>query len=495
MIAIYLRFINLSNNPGWYSDEGTIVEIAQDILDKEVGYLAINKTTLLVARLPIFPNLLASLFKIGEPNITTLRYFTACLGVITIGLLYWVIIKVGGKGKSYLALTAAFFLAIYPSAILYNRLGFSYNLLAPLIVLLIWFLNEYLETGKLHWIIFSALAVGLGSISDLMMFTVAPVIILIAIYKKWRDVFPTLGLIILPFALYSLAMIGIDKEAFMFDFLFTFFRLGEIPIIAQFPAIVLNYASLIFKDFWWTLAVAGMFFLPTSRVKYLTLILFFTPVFMLARTTALSGLGYYYLIPLFPLIALGAAGLITEGIPFVLNFTKRGLEIYIKKVLGIANMTPFLKQIIFIATSMTLFMVVISPFIFTITYDGYQVYTEITSDISPVLVNTQDARKVLSFVNRNIKEDDLVIASPAIAWAIDSNAADFQMAIASKGGDTKHFPNDIPQDRFSFDPDYEKAAYIIIDPIWINWAVPNMVEVELMVENVKNGLWYIHLER
>ena len=108
IIACYVRFATLSINPGWYSDEGTLVDIAINLLEGKNQYLVINQSTLLAARLPVFPMLLAGIFAVAEPGITTLRFTTAILSVFTIGLLYWVVRDILGKERSYLAIGAAF---------------------------------------------------------------------------------------------------------------------------------------------------------------------------------------------------------------------------------------------------------------------------------------------------------------------------------------------------------------------------------------------------
>src|SRR4030067_2434698 len=57
--AGYLRFTHLAENPGWYSDEGTIDDIAQNMAEGKVQYLALGRSTLLAARLPLMPWLLS----------------------------------------------------------------------------------------------------------------------------------------------------------------------------------------------------------------------------------------------------------------------------------------------------------------------------------------------------------------------------------------------------------------------------------------------------
>lgn len=486
-IAAYLRFTNLANNPGWYSDEGTVVEIAKNVLAGRTQYLAFNESTLLAARLPLFHILLAGIFSFVEVGITSLRYLTAGLGVFTVGLLYWVILDIVGKERMFLAITASFFMAIYPQAIFYSRLGFSYNLLAPFVVGIIWLLWKYLKNGRIRWILMASLLVGIGTISDLMMFAVAPVIVLVAITKKWKDAFLTSGVIILPFTLYSLFMLTFHTDAFLFDFEFTFFRLGEIPLIAQYPTIVFNYAALLIKDYWWSLAVIGMFLQPNNKLRDLTLVSFFTPLILLARTTALPGLGLYYLSPLFPLISIGVASLIVVGIPHALTIIRDGVVKLINRFRNIEiikNLDPLWNPSVILFSALILFIVVLSPFIITLFLDVNQVHTSIKSEIDPVLVNVHDAQKAILFVNSRVSTDDLVLASPALAWAIEAKTADFQMAVAYTGGETKHFPINIPSNRFIFNADFNQAAYVIIDPIWWNWAVPNMPEVEDMVQVV-----------
>ena len=487
-IAAYLRFVNIADNPGWYSDEGTVVEIAKNILNGRILYLAINQSTLIVARPPLFPVLLAGIFSFFKSGITTLRHVTASLGVITTGLLYWTIRDIAGKERTYLAFTAAFLYAIYPPAVLYSRLGFSYNLLSPLVVGILWFLWKYLNSGEKKWILLAAFLVGIGSISDLMMFTLAPVVLLVAFVKNWRDTIFATGILILPFSLYSLGMLGINKDAFIFDFQFTFFRLGEIPLIAQYPYIIFNYAALIFKDYWWSLAVIGLFLIPDERFRKLSLLLLFIPLCLLARTTSLPGLGFYYLSPLFPMIALGVASLIVAGTPYVLKTVRQGLNKITSIFQSFNNLRIldfFWNPATFFVSSLLLFLIVMAPFVVTLSLGVYQAHEGLQTDIDSVMVDVKDARQVISFVNERVDENDIVIASPAIAWAINSNTADFQMAVAFGGGETKHLPTNIPSDRFEFNPEYSNAAYVILDPIWRNWAGLNMPEVAKMVRKIE----------
>jgi hypothetical protein len=87
-------------------------------------------------------------------------------------------------------------------------------------------------------------------------------------------------------------------------------------------------------------------------------------------------------------------------------------------------------------------------------------------------------------VNQRASADDLVVASPAIAWLLQARAADMQMPIAYRGQATPHLPDDIPPERWAFDPSVERARYVIVDNLWCAWAVPNVPGVIAMQQKV-----------
>lgn len=486
-LAGYLRLTVNKYDLGWYSDEGTLVEIAQNFSKGKRQYLAITKSNLIAARMPLFPLLLAGLIKLFGTSIDTLRIFTSILGVITVGLLYLVTKNIFLSDRNFLPLLSAFLLAIYPEAILFNRLGFSYNLLAPIVLVMIWSITKYQKSDNLIWIILGGISVGLGSLSDLIMFAFVPVVVLIALTKKWKHVFWVTFVSLLPFGVYAIYSLMFNRGPFIYDFKFTFFRLGSIPLLAQYPVIVFNYASLIMRDYWWSLAVIGLFLIPKTYTRMLVLLSFFIPLIFLGRTAPLAGAGFYYLIPLFPILSIGVGSLLENGIPFVKNVGFRGLDNIFEKFGWRENLNKYLKfrnLLLVIGTSLIIFLVVLSPFVIT-TFLNFTNKTGIQSHkISPLLVNTQDARRTIKYVNQNVNNDDLIIASPALAWAIESNAADFQQSLAFMGKKTQHFPDDIPRSRFAFNASYLNAKFVILDPIWWNWAVPNMEEVKKMTDVV-----------
>ncbi|HET7375714.1 MAG TPA: glycosyltransferase family 39 protein, partial [Anaerolineae bacterium] len=226
LLAAGLRLAGVAANPGWYTDEGTHINIANNLLLGHIQYFAIKQSTLLFARLPLFEILLAAVFRLFHPGIDTLRVLTGTLGVVSVGWLYIVMCRLGDR---WLALLAALLLAIYPPAILYSRFGFSYNLLTPLLLIAYLGLGQYLDRSapRLRPLLIASLAIGLGAISDLWMLSViVPVLIVIAV-RNWRHVPLSLALVVLPFGLYSLISLLSTPAAFWFDLRFTVLRLGS----------------------------------------------------------------------------------------------------------------------------------------------------------------------------------------------------------------------------------------------------------------------------
>jgi len=489
ILSAYLRLTNVVDNPGWYSDEGTLIEIADNLQHGEIKYLAINRSILIAGRLPIFPFLLAGLFKIYGSGMQTLRIFTGCLGILSVGLLYIVVRGTQTKNSATLAILSAAMLAIYPSAILYNRIGFSYNLLTPLVLITFWGMWRYLTDGRLSWLFLSALAVGIGCVSDLMMFTLIPVVLLAVSTRSWRDLLWSLVIMGLPFAIYMLSMLLVDAEAFLFDLQFTLSRLGGLPLIAQYPATLRKYYDLLHKNTWFVAALIGLFMLASFRLRCLSLSMLLIPILLLGRTLFIgSDIGLYYLSPFFPFIALGFSAFILKAIPFVLDFSNKCSNHLFEKW----NLNPknqknkwIQHRIQVLGSSLALFTIVLSPLLISLYSTIGELKYGYQTPIDPVLVNPRDARQAANFVNRQIDANQSVLASPAIAWLIEGNVADFQMAVATQGKTTKHFPTNIPTERFDFDPVFTKAKLVILDPIWRNWAAVNMPEVAAMMSEIE----------
>ena len=170
------------------------------------------------------------------------------------------------------------------------------------------------------------MAVGLGGVSDLFAFTLVPPLILVVLTRRWRDLPLALLLAGLPAALYAGLMIARAPDAFWFDVKFTVSRVSGIPLGTQIITLANNFTALFAEDWWITVGVIGLLTLRPARLSGLGLLLFLVPLVSVGRTVALFSLSFYYMIPLFPLVALGLASLLRHGAPTLAAHVRGGLS-------------------------------------------------------------------------------------------------------------------------------------------------------------------------
>ena len=503
-LSAYLRLYRIGDNPGFNSDEGTAINIAYNLMQGKVQYLAINQSTLLFAKLPLFSLALAGLFKIFGPGIETLRVFTALLGVLSVALLYGVLrftfqgeklihLLSPGPGVSRIPISAlpllsAFFMAIYPQAILYNRIGISYNLLTPLILLTFGGLAKYLENEKPGWLILAALALGIGTTNELIAFSFLPAFVIIVSSRSLKAAIWSLCFFALPFFIYTVVMLVTVPQAFIFDLAFTMTRVGSIPLLGQLPVAALDFAAVAHWDAWALLAVIGMLVMGSSRIGRMVVLFYLLTFIMIGGKTIVVGLGYYYISPIFPFVATGIAGLViflTQRV-FVV-FSTGIVDLYHR--LGWKPENPMMVKLtnflVVILICLALFIFVLSPYLVSMAQMVTQASQGIQTSNNWAMVDPNGARQVAAYINRKVHPGDLVIASPAIAWMFHTDVTDFQQVVAAKGIATIHLPSNIPANRFAFSVDEKKARFVVIDRIWRNWASVEMPAVKDLMEEVE----------
>ena len=489
--AGYLRFTHLAENPGWYSDEGTIADIAQNMAEGKVQYLALGHSTLLAARLPLMPWLLSLLQSSSQSTLLTLRAMTASLGVLSTLLLYLLVRTSLGTAARAAALLAGLLQAVYPFAVFYNRIGFGYNLLTPLLLIAtggFWF---YLDRGRKAGLAMAALAIGVGAVTDLMMISLAAPFVLVALVRRRRDLLWGLPLLALPFGAYAVAMLLRDASAFLFDVRFTLARLTAIPWWAQLPLLTLNLGTLALSDPWWIPAVIGLLLLRPRRWRLLMLAMFFLPLLALGRSSGLAGLRRYSISPLFPLVALGMANLVAMGLPWVLRFAQQTLQEGLAEVRWLSG-SPRLdwlrRRLVALGSAGTVFLLGLTPLLISTVDLVNQVQRGFRPENDWAYVPARDGAAAAAIVNQRAAPTDLVLASPAVAWTVEAQAADFQQALAFDGQPSVDYPPDIPRERFVFDAGFDRAAYVIVDRIWLEWGAAHIEGVAEMLEQL--GSWH-----
>jgi len=485
-LAGYLRFINLESNPGIYSDEGTQIEIAQNLLEGEIRYFSLNQSTLIIGRLPLFTVLLTIFFKLFGVGVFQLRMLAAILGILTILLLYIILKSILTNEAKSIPLMSVFLFSVYPSAIIFHRLGFSYNLLSIFVLLVFWGLWQYWKTKKLHWLILTSACLGLGSLVDLSAFAFYPFAFLLIFLKNYRKIPLFLFLSLLPFIIYSVIMLLMHPNAFIFDFRFIFGRVNN-NFRNQIVFLFLNIYELFIKDSWIIFGLLGLFLIKNKNFGFFSFLYFFIPFVFSARHSSMTGLSYYYFIPFFSIIIIGVTGftqyffvkiktLFEEFFQRSINkYKPRFLKIDQENTGKLARYSSALLLSVFLAPTL----------IFSLNKTLHDLNNELITPMSPVMVNFSEAKSASEFINNRVTSEELVIGSPAVAWMINSNRVDFQISTAFNGKASIHLPENIPSDRFLYNSDYHIAKFIIIDNIWTNYAIYNNFYIQEMFEEIE----------
>jgi|GEM_PF-663721 4-amino-4-deoxy-L-arabinose transferase-like glycosyltransferase len=487
LFAFYLRMINLEANPGWYSDEGTQIEIAHNLMNGDIQYFSINQSTLLVARMPLFSLLLAAIFKVFGVGILQLRIFTAILGISTITTLYFVVSSILGNKSGLFPLLTAFIFSIYPSAIIYHRLGFSYNLLSLFVLFVFLGLWKYSTNENIYSLFISSFFLGLACVVDITGVSFIPFALILVLLKDYRKLPIYTILALFPFIVYATFMLIKSPNAFIFDFLFTFSRVDNVSLIEQFLNVLANYLALILKDKWIIFGFLGFFVMENKKFGLFSFFFILFPMIFTSRVSSITGLSYYYFIPLFSFIVIG----ISSFTLFFLKVITNSFEIFFTSILTkIDSIIHLLDQKKRFRFSKLLSAFLLSGFIvplllFIIYQDSFYSSNFLLTTMNHVMVNSDVGKKATDFVNNNVDAEDLVIASPALAWRINSKIADFQVSLAYLQKSTMHLPGNIPLDRFEYNSDYKNAKFIIIDNIWTNWAIKESTEVKKIVEETQ----------
>jgi hypothetical protein len=503
VIAAQLRLENVGIIPGWYTDEAVHIDIARHMLTGDIRFMAVQDSTLLFARLPLYPALVAGALSITgmDTPFTTLRTVSGLLGVACV-LLVYAIARPHGR---WLALLAAGALAVFPQAILYNRIAYSYNLVAPLLLLITLGLDRAstrrTEGNRLRtehsqqtaantvlspspffspWLLLSGLALGLALVTDVIALTFVPPFLLLGL-RRWRALIPALLVAAIPPLLYAAWMFSSAPAAFQYDLQHTFGRLGGVGLLEQVLSLVANI-QLLAEDGWWLLGCAGLFTLPRS-LRYVLAFLFLIPIISIARAYSFIGLGAYYAIPLLPILAFGIAGVVHTGVQMVYSYERNRW--------GSRKVARY--PLSLLTSASVIFVLVFMPVLSTIRIVAYYNNTGYTTTFDALLMSPYDTQQVAEFLRPRIREDDVIVTTPVLGALIPGNPIDFQQSVAfSSRINTPHLPADLPAERLAFNPDYRAARFVVIDDNWRAWGVYNVTGLADIVADVETNWQQIY---
>ncbi|MEN4041156.1 MAG: glycosyltransferase family 39 protein [Anaerolineaceae bacterium] len=474
ILSAYFRFVNLGENPGVYNDEGTLLNISMNLLQGKSEYLGIEGSFLVAGRMPLFPWLLSLIFQFAEPSLFVLRAFTAVSGVLSVILLYLFLQNITDKGGSILALLSPLVLAIHPKIVLFNRIGFGYNLLIPLTIIIFWFLWLLFKTKQTRWLIFASITGVVGILIEAAYLAFVVFLLLVIAIFNWKKLYIVILITCIPLSFYFLASFMVFGESFLFDWQFIFERGTAQSIFNQMAQILLNLINFPLDDITFLVGVFGIIGLQNRKLSILTFLGVFIPLIFISRTFLTIRHSYYYFLPYTPLLAIGIGNFILQITSWALHFSQE-----VGNLFQAQKLSPLVQKMAKVLLfDMILFFAIIVPS-FIVIYDLHnQVQDKLSTPFDHLFINLDELNAISHSVHQNLNKDDVVIASPAIAWAISGNTTDYQIAIAVNDSPTIHFPRGIPVERMLFDTKISNARYVIWDSILESWTDAQIPGVE-----------------
>lgn len=386
---------------------------------------------------------------------------------------------------------AALVLTIMPSAALYNRLAFAYNVEAVFVVLEWWALWRFSADRGARSLLAASLAAACAYMTAL---AGLPLVLCVALVTLWlapRHFLWSSMLMALPGLAYLVVLYWIAPAPLAQDLVLTFGRtsgsLGD-----QLLNLATNYSDWFNTSPWLLLGVAGLFLLEPRPVRVLSLLVFFLPLFGTMRAFTGGDLNFHRYLALLPIVALGAAQFLRRAYAFLWIRLRRDLQ----GPRWLQPTMPIFQRLHPQITALVVALVLLIPLAWTALWDMYLVSSSErprpTSIDFVMARHPRDARDVIHWLNATCSREDVILASPTIAWAIRANAADFQQALSYEGVQTDNYGPALAHDRFAFAPSFENATFVVVDDLWRGWAVERMPPLRKYLDAIQTWPLLLH---
>lgn len=486
-LASLLRFYNLRNSPGWYTDEGAFINVAANLLQGKWQYFAL-KGPMLVGRPPLFLLVLSGAFRLFGVDILILRSLTATCGVLSAALIFLTGREMFGAGVAF---WSALFFAILPEAVAYNRIGFTYNLLAPLFVAGLYSSWKLAKTSNSIWGVITLVCAGLALATDyvgIVLVLLAWIVnVIIRPRLRWRDLF----LLALPILIFLLLLPENRSIETYQDLEYSLLGRNNLDLLGQFVHIVISYGELQRSVVWIPLGMVGLFSLKDRYGRNLLLLVTWIYLLILVRAILPYGQAYYFLIPLLPLISFGVGAILQKGISILLIAGKRYVQNYLSVKFGHIANEGLSKVMGSMISVFLVFFVIMMPltWMLTLDMDLFVQNADYMKRIGPVtyfdmgISSPEDINRVAEFLNSRISPMDVILTSAQLGWKLSASVADIQQLVVYEGEKAFALPA-IQHKRFAFDCSLMNASYVVLDNLWYEWVF-QMPDLKRDVEEVE----------
>ncbi len=482
-LSAYFRFVNLGDNPGIYNDEGTLLNISMNLNQGKSEYLGIEESWLLAGRMPLFPLLLSLVFQFTDSHLlVVLRSFSAASGVLSVVLLYLFLQNIIEKETSPLAFLSPLVLALHPKIVLFSRIGFGYNLLLPLTILIFWFLWLLFKTKQIRWLILASILCGIGTLVEAAYVAFMVFLFLAIGAYNWKKLPLSFVFAFLPLLIYFFASYIMFGDSFLFDWQVTFGRGTAQSIFYQIAHVFLNLISFGLNDVSFLVGVFGILGLQNSRLSIFSFFGLLIPLIIISRTFLTLHQSYYYFLPYVGFLAIGIGNFVLQISKWVHHFSQETVNLLFAQKIS-QNTQKLVTSLLF---ELILLFTIIAPSGILIYDLNLQVQKKLAPPFENLLIDLDELDAVSKTINPMLQADDLIIASPAVAWAIKGNVTDYQISIAVNETGTIHFPGGIPAERMRFDSKIDNARYVIWDTILESWNETQIPGIEKWREEIFN---------
>ncbi len=459
------------NGLGWYSDEGTHLAILRSLLQGRWDYLGIQYGVLLAARQPLFYLLFLPVARSAGLSLEALRGFSLAMVVVT-GLLLYAYAWQAERNPVWGALAAVVY-ALVPRWVLYQHLAFTYDLVAVWVMVAALALERHSQTGSPRALYAGLGALTLAWLTDLTaLFFLLPVGLYLMVRTPrtallWGLVTAgvTLGLWAWMYAPHWVWLIQ-DVRMLAWE------RAGNLAWYTRLLLPVYQFAALWNQDVWWALGWLGWLLRARQGYALRALGMWATAWWLLGARVTVTGLGFYYLLPWLPFLALGVAAWLQDTLTQVITALLERLRI-----------RPLWTRVMGQAAVLLMFTLPLTVNGASLRYlQGDRLPH---APLAAVLLPEAEAQATLKWLAARVRAEDLVVTSPTLAWAVPARTTDFQIAVLALGEPTPHFPTRLPRERWAYELRYPFARYAVMDRVWLTWGRANIPAVERMSQVIE----------
>ncbi|MFH1404204.1 MAG: glycosyltransferase family 39 protein [Candidatus Altiarchaeota archaeon] len=406
LLALSLRLVNLSSVPKWDPDENANVNYAVNLMAGTPRLFAYKYH--FIPHPPAYFLSLILPIKLLGPGMLAIRIFSVVMSLIGMIIVYAIVSRILGAGYGFLA---GLLYALTPELVFWGRMGFANNCLSVLVLASIYFLQNFLESGRERDLALSSILVGAATLVEYSGLVFVFSIALVLFWNSRKHLFKSLFLSLAPLIIFVSLMLLFDSNGFLRDFqkfsrLYLLVVLGSpilLLVLSRFSGRLLEYVDSLY---------AGNSGVRAEFVLFIPLILY--SLMPVDHKMILSGVfSSFFIMSLMGLFVISNDNL--RRIVFVylhsyllfLLMVNRADHMLIP-VVYILSITPvfFLKRVInHLAAVHPRRVVVLTaiPFIFTF-WCGVEAFVFCQASMTPV----QEVMMMNDFIDQRVVEGDFV---------------------------------------------------------------------------------------